>query len=99
MDPFRQGVTLSLGRTSNKICSVQAIAPFLAARGNTPGPLLILHNGKMLTREMFGSALDRILTQLHLDKEHFNTHSFRIGAATSARQAGMSDIHIKMLGR
>ena len=40
---------------------------------------------------MFGSALDKILTQLHLNKEHFNTHSFRIGATTSAKQAGMSE--------
>ena len=98
-DPFRQGVTLSLGCTSHEICPVRAIVPFLGARGNKPGPLFILRNDKMLTREMFGSALDRILTQLHLNKEHFNTHSFRIGAATSAKQAGMSDIHIKMLGR
>ena len=98
-DPFRQGVTLSLGRTSHEICPVWAIVPFLAAQGNKPGPLFILRNDKMLTRQMFGSALDRILIQLHLNKEHFNTHSFRIGAATSAKQAGMSDIHIKMLGR
>ena len=98
-DPFRQGVTLSLGHTSHEICPVRAIAPFLAAQGNKPGPLFILHNGKMLTREMFGSALDRILTLLHLNKEHFNAHSFRIGAATLAKQAGMSDTHIKMLGR
>ena len=48
---------------------------------------------------MFGSALDRILTQVHLNKEHFNTRGSRIGAATSAKQAGMFDIHMKMLGR
>lgn len=53
----------------------------------------------MLTREMFASALDKILTQLHLNKAQLNTHSFRIGAATSAKQAGMSGIYIKTLGR
>ena len=74
-DPFRQGITLSLGRTGHKICPVKAIVPFLAARGSGPGPLFMLHNQQMLTREMFSAALDKILTQLHLDKDQFNTHS------------------------
>ena len=100
MDPFQQGITLSLGLTSHKICPVRAIVPLLAAQGNKPGPLFILHNDRILTREMFGSGLDRILiNSASPEQEHFNTHSFRIGAATSAKQAGMSDIHIKMLGR
>ena len=41
----------------------------------------------------------RILEKLSLKVHHYNTHSFRIGAATSAKQAGISDVHIKTLGR
>ena len=53
----------------------------------------------MLTREGFSLALDKLLSQLHLDKGQFNMHSFRIGTAASAKQTGMSDLHIKILGR
>ena len=47
----------------------------------------------------FSTALNKALEELHMDPSQFNTHSFRIGAATSAKQAGMSDAHLKALGR
>ena len=34
-----------------------------------------------------------------MDPSKYNTHSFRIGAAASAKQAGVSDSHLKALGR
>lgn len=34
-----------------------------------------------------------------MDTQLYNTHSFRIGAATVARNAGMSIVDIKSLGR
>jgi len=37
--------------------------------------------------------------QAGLDDTKFNTHSFRIGAATSAKAAGIADVHIQILGR
>ena len=98
-DPFRRGVKLYLGRTDSPICPVLGILPFLAVRGNRSGPLFILNDGRMLTRQLFSSFLDDILERLHLNRHHFNTHSFRIGAATSAKEAGIDDTHIKMLGR
>ena len=96
MDPFQQSITLSMGRTNHKICLVWATAPFLAAQVNKQAFCLYV---AMTRYKMFRSALDRILTQLHLNKEHFNICGSRIGAATSAKQAGMFDIHMKMLGR
>ena len=98
-DPFRQGVTLFLGRTESPICPITAILPFLAVRGNQPGPLFILKDGRMLTRQLFSKFLDNILDKLHLKCDQYNTHSFRIGAATSAKEAGIDDLSIKMLGR
>ena len=98
-DPFRQGVYIYLGRTGNAICPVQALLSYLALRGDIPGPLFIFQTGRMLTRQIFSDALDGLLDELHFKKDNFNTHSFRIGAATSAKAANISDSHIQMLGR
>ena len=98
-DPFRKGVQIFLGRTGKAICPVTAILPYLAIRGNTEGLLFITKTGRPLTRQHFSSALTTILQTAGLQAEQYNTHSFRIGAATSAKQSGISDLHIKMLGR
>ena len=98
-DPFRQGVYIYLGRTDNNLCPVKAILPYLALQGNVPGPLFMLKNGRRLTHQIFSVTLDGLLEELHCKKEHFNTHSFRIGTATSAKAANMFDTYIQMLGR
>ena len=98
-DPFRQGAHIYLGRTYQQICPVKAVVSYLAVRGSNPGPVFTLCDGRMLTRDIFGLELEKILRKLNLQIHHYNTHSFRIGAATSAKQAGISDMHIKTLGR
>ena len=98
-DPFRQGVHIYLGKTDQDICPVRAISLYLAIRGGTPGPLFMLEDGRLLTRQIFSSAIDTILSEASLDKGSFNTHSFRIGAATSAIDAGIPEAQVKMLGR
>ena len=72
---------------------------YLAIRGDQPGPLFVLSDNTMLTRRYFASALKDTIGKLNLDTHSYNTQSFRIGAATSAKQAGISDTHIKTLGR
>ena len=68
-------------------------------RGNRKGPLFLFTVGKSLTHEQFSSALNNLLKQLKIDSQCYNTHSFHIGAATSARQADIPDKYIKILGR
>ena len=51
------------------------------------------------TRRMFCASLKSVLHKLKLDQHSYNTHSFRIGAATSASLAQLSDTHIQILGR
>ena len=59
----------------------------------------VLKDGRFLTRPIFSNLLDTLLDKSHLRKEHFNTHSFWIGAASSARAASIPDPQIQMLGR
>lgn len=99
-DPFRKGVNIFLGATGNAICPVKGLLPYLALRRpNTKGPLFVLSNGHSLTRSRFSTLLKNLLSSIHLNTGNYNTHSFRIGAATSAKQANIPDTLIKMLGR
>ena len=97
-DPFRQGINLFFGITDHVVCPVKSILPYLALRGGGDGPLFMTSQ-MPLTRQYFSKALSAILKQIGLDDQKYNTHRFRIGATTSAKAAGVSDCHIKMLGR
>ena len=48
---------------------------------------------------MFRSLLKELLQQAGLHTDQYNTHSFWIGAATTAKSVGISDYYIKVLGR
>ena len=98
-DPFRQGVQLYLGKTDTCLCPVKEMWAYLATRDAIPGPLFKLANTQGLTRQEFSARLTRILTAAGVPVKGYTTHSFRIGAATTAKEAGVSDVHIQMLGR
>ena len=65
-DPFQQGVHIYLGKAHQQICPVHAIVSYLAIWGYHPGPVFTFSDGRMLTREIFGSELDHILCKLNL---------------------------------
>ena len=98
-DPFRKGIQLFLGTTDHVICPVKAILPYLALRGSKLGPLFMTDKDIPLTRQSFSTSLSAILAATKLDHHKYNTQSFKIGAATSAKLAGASELDIKMLGR
>ena len=98
-DPLRKGTNITLGATQDSLCPVKALMPYLAKRGSHPGPLFICEDQRFLTQSAFRSHLMALLDKLGLEKSHYNTHSFRIGAATSAEAAGLTESQIKTMGR
>ena len=62
-------------------------------------PLFTFASGKPLSRSSCLKHLHAALSKMGYNHKNFNTHSFRIGAATSAAHAGISTSLIKVLGR
>ena len=94
---FKTGVTL-IGLGSPPLCAVHAVVSYLAWRGQGPGPLFLLENGLPLTRSLVTDRSRAILLSAGLPGD-FSSHSFRIGAATSAARAGVPDHLIQVLGQ
>ena len=98
-DPFRQGVTIYLGKTDGHICPVAAILSYIVRRDSSPGPLFTFEDGRGLTRDRFISAIREALSASGIDASKYAGHSFRIGAATTAASKGIQDSLIKTMGR
>ena len=99
-DPFRSGVTLSIGGTGSHICPVTAMSRYISILPtNQNGPLFRTESGKPLTRKCFTSLTRDLLKTMGVNPKHYASHSFRIGAATSAGAANMPSWLIKTLGR
>ncbi len=102
-DPFGRGVTIYLGRTYHAVCPVTAGLSYLAVRrGPTMAPLFMFSDGSPLGRDKLVSAVRTALEVAGVDHTLLASvtgHSFRIGAATAAAQAGLEDSVIQTLGR
>lgn len=99
-DQLRKGVTIDLGKTNRApLCPVSALLSYLVARRTALGPLFIWDNGLFLTRAHFVAEMKRALELLGVDASDFNSHSFRIGAPSTAAANGMEGSLIKTLGK
>ena len=102
-DPFRQGVVISLFASQQMVCPYRAISKLLMVRkrcGATPlDPIFVDSDGKCFNRPLFLSKIRTVLTRIGVDDKLYNTHSFRIGAATTAGSVRMEPHLIKTLGR
>ena len=96
-DHFRQGVTILIASADNKACPVAALRRLF---NDFPAPAHApLYNmGTGFSTQYLTQKLRDILQQLGVTG-NYSGHSFRRGAATSARDAGLSEDKIILLGR
>ena len=97
-DPFRNGINIVVHATNTPVCPVRAMTHYLQHR-RRGGPLLIFADGRYLTRNSLTDILRYLLSSGSLDTDRVGSHSFRIGAATTAAAAGVPDWLIKVMGR
>ena len=64
-----------------------------------PGPLFRLADGSPISRAIFIEKLSMAIKYCGLDPSRYKGHSFHIGAASFADDAGMCDAQIRALGR
>ena len=95
-DPFRRGITLTIAASGDVACPVRALRRLFRWKASLDSPLFESVGG--FTRELVVGQVRQILAVLGI-KGHYSGHSFRRGAATSAREAGLSDDEIMLLGR
>ena len=94
-------VSLRIDQQHQKVnyCPVRALKRYLTLRGAAPGYLFCLSNGKPVSRFQFTNWLQESLMTAGLSSSSFKSHSFRIGAATTAASLGISDDKIRLMGR
>ena len=99
-DPYRQGCSLLIAPSGHSVCAVRAIKKYMAHHPLNPdGPFYIFQSGLYLMRSQVTSTLRLLLNRLNIPTELYASHSFRIGAATTAAEAGLPPWLIQTLGR
>ena len=92
-DKERKGIDVFLGAAGDELCSVAALTAYLAIRGQSGGPFFQFQDGKPLTKTRFTQNVREAWVYKS------SPTSARIGAATTAAEAGIEDVIIKALGR
>ena len=99
-DPYRQGCSLLIAPSRRSVCAVRALRKYLSLHSvSGASPLYVFQSGAYLTRAKVTSTLRTLLQHLSISTELYASHSFRIGAATTAAEAGLPPWLIQTLGR
>ena len=72
---------------------------YVCYRGPEKGFLFKFGSCEVITRQWLVKWFNKLLKALDLKVDHYNTHSFRIGACTHWAQTGASVTTIKLKGR
>ncbi|XP_073672411.1 uncharacterized protein, partial [Paramisgurnus dabryanus] len=102
-DQEKKGHYIYIFNLPSPIQPYQALLSYLKLRNaqskSAMDPLFVDDSNHPVTRFWFQKHLKQIIALSGLPVEHFSSHSFRIGAATTAAQKGLSQNQIQALGR
>lgn len=100
-DPFRRGQSIHIYPTNSSTCPVRALKLFADKIRDTSPHKLVFSAGTFLplTRPKLTEIIRYLLIQAGMCPSNYASHSFRIGAATTAAAAGLPTWLIKTLGR
>ena len=98
-DQLRQGCFVYIGRSGHSTCAVDALQAYVNLRSSSPGPLFQWQTGNPMRSAQVNACLKDLETRVGFSG-NYSSHSFRIGAATAAAEAGIPAAHlIQTLGR
>ena len=98
---FHQGCPVIIGCTRPPICRACKAWHLLQHHqhmGSSPEDPFFKINNRALDRVTLVNHIKHLATSLGLDLSRYSGHSLRIGGATSATEAGLSQWQIKLLG-
>ncbi|KAG8456577.1 hypothetical protein GDO86_002382 [Hymenochirus boettgeri] len=98
-DMSGKGKWVIIKRNGLEQCPWAIISEYAKLRGDRIGPWLKHQDDTPLTRFQFNALLKKACNKAGLNPKCIGTHSFRIGAATSAAVKGASVEQIKTVGR
>ena len=98
-DPFHVGMTIFITATGYPICPLWALEKYLYYCMCHKRPLSQFSNGNYFTRQALASIVIKGLASYGISPSAYSTHSFRIGAASTAAAADIPDSLIKSFRR
>ena len=101
-DPFRQGALVRLGQSGDQsLCAVVALDQLSQRTSHRREGMQVfcLATGHAVTQRRLNVLIKALAGLCHLPTTRYSSHSFRIGAATTAAAVGIPDWCIQGLGR
>ena len=96
-DPYRKNIILTIIATGDIACPVASLH-YLFNRFLSRPVDSLFYSSKPFTRQLVTDTLRQMFKALGYTG-HYSGYSFRRGAATSAKEAGVSDSDTQLLGR
>ena len=92
-------ITLSHVNTAKEVCPILLLNDYMHRRSQRSGALLTHWDGTPLSKYQFDAVLKNAIKSLGWPTHGYSSHSFRIGAATTAAFNGLPTQSIMHLGR